>query len=159
MNARTFLVTLSAALLSAAPAFAQDEPEQPAEPAAAAEQRLLPESVNLEIVQGSVVPDDCMYPESITNAERFEIACVTMPRMVSGDIGARYFGQLGAQGWHQGRYISGGMTAIRTDENNCERVLNLFPADYPPGDAESSVVVLWLAMDRTPRCPAQNGTP
>jgi hypothetical protein len=156
MNARKFLVALGAALLSAAPAFAQDAPAQSGEPAAA-EQRLLPESANLEVVDGSMAPQDCMYPDSITDAARFETACVTMPRMISAEVGARYIGQLGEQGWRQGRYISGGMTAIRTDENNCERVLNIFPGDYPPGDENSAVVVLWFAMDRAPRCPTQSG--
>lgn len=160
MNLRTLTIALGAALLCAAPAFAQETPA-PTGPAAdaAAEQRILTESVNLEIVDGSIVPEDCMYPASITDATRFEVACVTMPRFVSGQIGAQYFGQLGAQGWQQGRLITGGMTAVRTDENNCERVLNLFPASYPPGDEDSAVVVLWFAMDRTPRCPAQNGSP
>ncbi|MBP6688843.1 MAG: hypothetical protein KA153_02530, partial [Hyphomonadaceae bacterium] len=39
---------------------------------------LMPDSLNLEIVDGSIVPDDCMYPASITDTARFEIACVTM---------------------------------------------------------------------------------
>jgi hypothetical protein len=79
-------------------------------------------------------------------------ACVTMPRMISSEIGSQYIGQLGQAGWHQGDYISGGMTAVRTDENNCQRVLNIFPSDYPPGETESDIVVLWFALDRTPRC-------
>lgn len=126
------------------PAFAQET-----------EQHLLPNSLNLEVVDGSIVPDDCMYPASITNTARFEIACVTMPRVISTDISAQYLGQLGTQGWHQDSFIQGGMTAVRTDENNCRRVLNIFPADFPPGELESEVVVIWFALDRTPRC---NGT-
>ncbi len=128
----------------AAPAAAQDTTHH-----------LLPDSLNLEIVDGSIVPDDCQYPASITDTTRFEIACVTMPRIVSTEISAQYVGQLGEQGWRQGDYVSGGMTAIRTDENNCRRVLNIFPSPFPASNIESDVVVIWFALDRTPRC---NGT-
>lgn len=120
------------------PAFAQD--------------RLMPNSLNLELVDGSVVPENCMYPASIQDATRFETACVTMPRIISTEISSQYIGQLGQQGWHQGSYIPAGMTAVRTDENNCQRVLNIFPGDFPPGTDNSEVVVIWFALDRTPRC-------
>ena len=120
----------------------------------AQEQRLMPDSLNLEVVDGSIVPPNCMYPSSITDATRFEIACVTMPRITSTEISAQYVGQLGEQGWRQGDYVSGGMTAVRTDENNCRRVLNIFPSPFPAGVDDSDVVVIWFALDRTPRCPA-----
>ena len=124
-----------------------------ATPALAAEPtHLMPDSLNLEIVDGSVVPDDCMYPASITDTTRFEIACVTMPAVIGEEVSSQYIGQLGAQGWHQGNYVPGGMTAVRTDENNCRRVLNIFPSNYPPSDANAQVNVLWFALDRTPRC-------
>jgi hypothetical protein len=138
------LVALGAALL-AAPALAQEESTAPTP-------RLFPDTLNLELVDGSAVPNDCMYPASIQDAARFDIACVTMPRLVSGEIGARYIGQLGAMGWRQGDYVTGGMTAVRIDENNCQHVLNLFPGDYPPGDENSAIVVLWFALERAPRC-------
>jgi hypothetical protein len=93
-----------------------------------------------------------MYPASITDTTRYEIACVTMPRFISGEVGAAYIGELGTRGWQQGSYISGGMTAVRTDENNCRQVLNIFPGDFPPGTQNSDVVVIWFALDRTPRC-------
>jgi hypothetical protein len=48
------------------------------------------------------------------------------------------------------------MTAVRTDENGCQHVLNLFPGDFPPGDENSGVVVLWFAVERAPRC-AESG--
>ncbi len=132
---------LCVALALAAPASAQE-----------AAHHLLPDSLNLEIVDGSIVPDDCQYPASITDTTRFEIACVTMPRVFSTEISSRYVGQLGEQGWRQGDYVSGGMTAVRTDENNCRRVLNIFPSPFPASEAESEVVVIWFALDRTPRC-------
>ncbi len=119
---------------------------------ASAQDRLLPDSLNLEIVDGSIVPDDCMYPASITDTTRFEIACVTMPAVIGTEISSQYIGQLGAQGWHQGSYVPGGMTAVRTDENNCRRVLNIFPSDYPPNQTRTDITVLWFALDRTPRC-------
>lgn len=121
----------------------------------AAPERLLPDSLNLEIVDGSIVPEDCHYPSTITDTARFEIACVTMPRIIGAQVSSQYIGQLGAAGWHQGSYVPGGMTAVRTDENNCRRVLNIFPSDYPPSEENSQVTVLWFALDRTPRC---NGT-
>lgn len=113
---------------------------------------ILPDSLNLEIVDGSMVPDDCHYPSTITDTSRFEIACVTMPRIIGAEISSQYIGQLGQQGWHQGSYVPGGMTAVRTDENNCRRVLNIFPSDYPPSEENSQVTVLWFALDRAPRC-------
>jgi len=138
---RHLIAGVSLALVIPTFAFAQGAP-----------QRLLPESLNLQIVEGSVVPPDCMYPDSITDTTRFEIACVTMPRIISGEISAQYIGQLGQQGWRQGDYVPGGMTAVRTDENNCRRVLNLFPSNYPPSDEAADITVLWFALDRTPRC-------
>jgi hypothetical protein len=132
------LAAVCAIAALATPAFAQD--------------RLLPNSLNLELVDGSVVPEDCMYPASIQDATRFETACVTMPRIISTEISSQYIGQLGLQGWRQGNLIPQGMTAERTDENNCRRVLNIFPADVPPGTEQSTVVVLWFALDRTPHC-------
>lgn len=135
------IVCLCLATLIAAPAGA-DQPH-----------RLLPESLNLEVVEGSSIPDDCQYPASIRDAARFEIACVTMPADAADQINAEYIGQLGAQGWRQGDYIMGGMAAVRTDENHCQRVLDIFPSAFPPGQTpESDVAVLWLALERTPRC-------
>jgi hypothetical protein len=119
---------------------------------------LLPQSLNLPVLEGSAVPDDCLYPASIVDSTRYEIACVTMPRFASGEVGAQYFGELGTRGWRQGTYISGGMTAVRTDENNCQRVLNIFPGDFPPGEEASALVVIWFALDRMPRC-NQSGAP
>jgi hypothetical protein len=131
-------------LAATAPALAQEAPTH-----------LLPDSLNLEIVDGSIVPEDCHYPSTITDTSRFEIACVTIPRVIGAEVSSQYIGQLGAAGWHQGAYVPGGMTAVRTDENNCRRVLNIFPSDYPPSEENSQVTVLWFALDRTPRC---NGT-
>lgn len=142
---------LSHAIAAACLAFAVSTPAA----AQQTPQHLLPDSVNLELVDGSMVPEDCHYPASITDTTRFEIACVTMPTVISTEISSQYIGQLGRQGWRQGDYVPGGMTAVRTDENNCRRVLNIFPSDYPPSEENSQVVVLWFAFDRTPRC---NGT-
>jgi hypothetical protein len=71
---------LCVALALAAPASAQE-----------AAHHLLPDSLNLEIVDGSIVPDDCQYPASITDTTRFEIACVTMPRVFSTEISSIMF--------------------------------------------------------------------
>jgi hypothetical protein len=131
---------------------------QPPASAQDAEPTLLPQSLNLPVLEGSIIPEDCMYPGSITDTTRYELACVTMPRFISGDVGAAYIGELGTRGWRQGAYISGGMTAVRTDEGNCEHVLNIFPSDFPPGTENSDVVVIWFALDRTPRCARQSGS-
>lgn len=148
MTLRSALFGLCAALASSAPAHAQDSDDPPPAPAAA----ILPDSVNLTVLEGSTVPDDCQYPSTITDATRFELACVTMPRLISADLAARYIGELGEQGWRQGAYVRGGMTAVRTDDNNCDRVLNIFPSDYPAGQRTSPVVVVWFALEREPRC-------
>ena len=141
MKLTNALAALCLAAAFATPALAQEAPTH-----------LLPDSLNLEIVDGSIVPEDCHYPSSITDTSRFEIACVTMPRVIGAEISSQYIGQLGAAGWHQGAYVPGGMTAVRNDENNCRRVLNIFPSDYPPSEENSQVTVLWFALDRTPRC-------
>ena len=150
------IIALGAALVLATPAFADQQgsthaPAAAQEPSTTAE-AILPDSVNLSLVDGSEVPADCRYPSTISDTTTFELACVTMPRFSSGLIGAEYIAQLGQRGWHQGEYIDGGMTAVRADENNCERVLNIFPSDFPPGDAESATVVIWFVMERAPRC-------
>lgn len=141
MKLANFIAGLCLGLACATPVWAQESAP-----------RLMPDSLNLEIVDGSTVPPDCMYPSSITDTTRFEIACVTMPRLVSAEISAQYIGQLGRQGWRQGNYVPGGLTAERTDDNNCRRVLNIFPSAFPPSEEESAVNVLWFALDRTPRC-------
>lgn len=143
-----------ATLALVAPAYAQDaEAPALAEPADASE-TLLSESVQLEVVDGSRIPDECHYPETISDTARFELACVTMPRFVGGDVAMRYIGQLGEQGFQQGSYITGGMTAVRANESNCEEVINIFPGDYPPGTRGSDIVIIWFARERAPRCPA-----
>ena len=49
--------------------------------------------------------------------------------------------------------MPGGMTAVRTDENNCQRVLNIFPSDYPPSEAElRSHRASGSRSTATPRC-------
>ncbi|HYD71823.1 MAG TPA: hypothetical protein VEF55_01700, partial [Candidatus Binatia bacterium] len=101
---------------------------------------------------GSTIPADCQYPSTISDTTSFELACVTMPRFSAGLIGAEYIAQLGQLGWRQGAYVEGGMTAVRTDESNCERVLNLFPSNFPPGDAQATTTVLWFVLERAPRC-------
>ena len=149
------IIALSAAFVLAAPAYAQETPlpEPESAPAQAnAAQLLLPESVNLSVVDGSTVPADCQYPSTISDTTSFELACVTMPNFGAGLISAEYLAQLGRLGWRQGQYIEGGMTAVRTDESNCERVLNLFPSTFPPGDAQSTTTVLWFVLERAPRC-------
>lgn len=131
---------LAASLLLTAPAFAEEA------------QALLPGSVNLELIEGSTVPEDCQYPETISDTATFELACVTMPRASSGYIAAEYIGQLGEHGWVQGDYVTGGLTAVRTDEHDCRHVLNIFPSDFPRGDRRSANVVIWFALEREPRC-------
>ena len=171
MIKKHIIIVLGAALLLAAPAYAQEAkpspqteatppaqeepalPEPDSAPAQAnAAQRLLPESVNLSVVEGSMVPADCQYPSTISDTTSFELACVTMPQFGAGLIGAEYLAQLGQLGWRQGDYIEGGMTAVRTDENNCERVLNLFPSNFPPGEARATTAVIWFVLERAPRC-------
>jgi hypothetical protein len=160
---RNAIIALSAALLLTSPAHAQDAPAEPDAPAvepadAPAEanpQTLLPQSVNLPVLEGSSVPAECHYPDTINDTASFELACVTMPRFSSGVMvmGAEYLAALGTLGWRQGDYVEGGMTAVRTDENNCERVLNIFPGDYPPSEGRRSAnVVVWFVLERTPRC-------
>jgi hypothetical protein len=146
-------MALGAALLLGSPAYAQNEtPASTQAQSEAAAQNLLPESVNLSVVEGSSVPADCQYPSTISDTATFELACVTIPRFNAGMIGAEYLAELGQMGWVQGDYIEGGMTAVRTDENNCERVLNIFPSDFPPGEAHSTNTVIWFVLERAPRC-------
>ena len=171
MIKKHIIIALGAALLLAAPVYAQEtkpspeatpqtqqepalpEPDAaPAQAAGADSQRLLPESINLSVVEGSSIPADCQFPSTISDRASFELACVTMPRFGAGMIGAEYLAQLGQLGWHQGDYIEGGMTAVRTDENNCERVLNLFPSAFPAGEENSMTAVIWFVLERAPRC-------
>jgi hypothetical protein len=116
---------------------------------------LLPDSLSLPVLDGSTVPDDCMYPSTIADPNQFELACVTVPRDRLGtEISARYIGMLGQRGWHEGSYVSGGFTAVHTGDNGCAQVLNIFPSDYPPSEHASSTVVIWFALERAQHCDA-----
>ena len=49
--------------------------------------------------------------------------------------------------------VKGDLSPLRLADLKGQRVvLNIFPSNYPPGEADAQVNVLWFALDRTPRC-------
>jgi hypothetical protein len=115
---------------------------------------LLADSVNIPVIAGSSVPEDCHYPNSLRDAARYETACVVMARS-DGELAARYIGYLGQHGWHAGPLITSGFSAVHDEQNGCEKLLGVFPSDYPPETHDSAQVVLWFALEREPRCATQ----
>jgi hypothetical protein len=180
---RHLLIAMAALVLPTA-AFAQQAATTTiATPAAAAppSNTLLPGGLDLPIVEGSSVPADCHFPDGLRNAAHYDLACVVMPRDSQGDhIGAQYLGMLGQRGWHQGDLITGGFSAVHLEANGCERVLGIYPSEYPPSadntaaqaapqrdpeefggeddedgaDNGGGDTVLWFALDRQQRCNA-----
>lgn len=121
---------------------------------------LLPNTLSLPVLDGAEIPSDCMYPSTISDTGRFELACVTMPSgEESGDIGAQYIDMLGERGWRQGTYLNGGFTAVHPADGGCEQVLNIFPSTFPPAERNASTMVIWFAMEREQRCPAPQTSP
>ena len=174
---RHFLVALAALALPTAALAQKAETTTIAAPVAQdapAATTLLPGGLDLPIVEGSSVPADCHFPAGLRNAGHFDLACVVMPRDSQGDhIGAQYLGMLGQRGWHQGDLISGGFSAVHVEANGCEKVLGIYPSEYPPpgdnaapaapqrnpeefggddDDDASGDTVLWFALDRQERC-------
>ena len=123
--------------------------------ARAQEEALLPNSVDLPLVQGSTIPEECYLPEDLVDDARYEAACVTMPRMGGSRIGAAYIGLLGERGWTEGPYLDRGFSAVRPVADagvDCNQRLNIFPSDYPPEEHGSPEVVIWFVLERQPRC-------
>jgi len=176
---RHLLIALAALALPTAALAQKAETTTIAAPAAAigATTTLLPGGLDLPIVEGSSVPADCHFPAGLRNAGHFDLACVVMPRDSGGDhIGAQYLGMLGQRGWHQGDLITGGFSAIHVEANGCEKVLGIYPSEYPPQDGATAATppaqdpeefggdddddsaggdtVIWFALDRQERCNA-----
>lgn len=161
---RLILTAVAAALLVPSLAFAQPkgEPGQTVQATtqSVSQSTLLPGRLDIPVVEGSNVPDDCHFPASLSSPGHYDLACVVMPRTEESDsIGATYFGLLGQRGWHADQMVPGGFTATRA-EGNCEQVLGIYPSVYPPGADEDSAQdsVIWFALDRNQRCGAQRSS-
>jgi len=109
---------------------------------------LFPGSLDMPIADGSNVPADCQFPETLTGAQGFELACVENSIADEGDVGVEYISWLGQRGWRHTADIIGGLVAVRETENGCEQVINI----YPHGDDNTSGI--WFALQREPRCAA-----
>lgn len=145
---KRLILSALVAFTLAGPAFAQD--------AAKSEATLFPGSIDLPIVDGARVPDDCLYPASLRDSH-YDLACVVLPAGErSAEIGAQYLGLLGQRGYRQGNAIIGGFTAVKDETNGCEQVVDIFPSAYPPAQQENAQnFVIWFARERQQRCGAQ----
>lgn len=161
---RLILTALAAALVAPTLAFAQpkQEPTQTqATVQSASQSMLLPGRLDLPVVAGSSVPDDCHFPTSLSSPGHYDLACVVMSRDPQSDeIGATYFGLLGQRGWHASDMVVGGFSATRQGDNSCEQVLGIYPSVYPPGADEDTATesVIWFALDRNQRCSGQQSS-
>jgi len=136
------LIGALAAVALATPALARDA----ISPAAAT---LFPGSLNIPIADGSQVPSDCEYPDTLRTAEGFDLACiVTTSGGDEDEVDVEYIAWLGANGWRHSANIVGGFAATRATADGCEQVLSIFPHN----DEESSGI--WFALQREPRCAA-----
>ncbi len=115
---------------------------------------LFPGSLDMPVPEGSRVPADCQFPETLTSARGFELACIESSVDDEENVGVEYISWLGENGWRHTADIIGGFSAARQTANGCEQTLSI----YPHGDDNSSGI--WFALERTPRCvAAQPGTP
>lgn len=120
---------------------------------------LFPDTINLPVVDGSSVPEECHFPADLTDTAKYEPVCVTMQRENGGAIGAAYLGLLGQRGWRQGPYSERGISAVRPAGDDCEERLDIFPSDYPPEASQSPEVVIWFVREKQPRCGDQRLAP
>jgi hypothetical protein len=139
---------LCALAFAAAPTFASAENAT----------TLFPGALDMPVLEGANVPEDCHYPTSLQNAQRYELACVVIPASdTSEDVTMNYIGWLGQHQFRQDMEIVGGISAVRPAAEGCEQVLDIFMREYPPNVEESEDTVIWFALQRQPRCSAQSG--
>jgi hypothetical protein len=152
---------LVAAIAFPAAASAQDNkrqtPTASVQPTAATTQTsntLFAGRLDIPLATGSSVPSDCQFPESLRTATGIELACITSEMGAEDDVDIEYISWLGENGWRHSADIIGGFAAARETENGCEQTLSI----YPHGD-EGEARGIWFALEREPRCGAQQQTP
>jgi hypothetical protein len=113
--------------------------------AAASATTLFPGSLDIPIIAGSSVPATCNFPDSLRAATDYDLACV----QASPDDGAdvQYISWLGEHGWRHAADIEGGIVAVSTESNGCERELNIYL--HGEDSADSGI---WFALKREPTC-------
>ena len=119
-------------------------------------QSLFASSLNLPVLDGATVPNDCRYPRQITDdPHHYELACVVMARNnQASDIGMHYMQLLSERGWNAPRDMVGSAIPFnRSQPDGCVLSLTLMPADLP-GDQQSQTVVIYFIYDPQPRCPS-----
>jgi hypothetical protein len=147
-----------AALTIPAVALAKDSPvrAQPVaeQQATEAQTTLFAGSLDMPVAEGSNVPSNCEFPETLTG-DNAELACIVADETLPDDeVGIEYISWLGENGFRHSADIIGGFAATR-EANGCEQTLRI----YPHGD-EGETAGIWFALDRNAQCAAAaNQTP
>jgi hypothetical protein len=110
--------------------------------------------LDIPVADGSSVPADCQFPASLSGAANLELACVTAEMGAEEEVDIEYIAWLGQHGFRHSADIIGGFAAAREVEDGCEQTLSI----YPHGD-EGEARGIWFALEREPRCGAQQQTP
>lgn len=110
--------------------------------------------LDIPVADGSSVPADCQFPESLRSAGNLELACITAEMGASEEVDVEYISWLGEHGWRHSADIIGGIAAERETENGCAQTLSI----YPHGD-DGEERGIWFALEREPRCGVQHDTP
>jgi hypothetical protein len=144
-----------AAFTVPAVAFAKDAPQRAAETTEAnatptpTATTLFPGALDMPVAQGSNVPSNCEFPDTLTSAN-LELACVVASdEFAEDEVGIEYISWLGENGFRHSADIIGGFAAARETTNGCEQTLRI----YPHGD-EGETSGIWFALDREPTCAA-----
>jgi hypothetical protein len=132
-------------------ASAKEDPVQPAAASAASTAQattLFPGNLDIPVAPGSSVPETCNYPASLRNAAGYELACVQAAPGDEADV--EYIAWLGQHGWRHAADIEGGIVAVSTMDDGCERELNIFMHGEDTADSG-----IWFALRREPQCGAR----
>jgi hypothetical protein len=128
-------------------ASAKDAPQRAA--ATTNTTTLFPGALDMPVAEGSNVPSNCEFPETLTTSG-MELACiVASDEFAESEVGIEYISWLGENGFRHSADIIGGFAAARETENGCEQTLRIYPhgeEDEPSG--------IWFALDREPTCAA-----
>lgn len=142
------------ALAKDSPVRAQPVTETQATTETPASSTLFPGALDIPVADGSNVPSDCAFPETLTG-DNVDLACVISDDTVPEDeVGIEYISWLGSNGFRHSADIIGGFVATRETESGCEQTLRI----YPHGD-EGEPTGIWFAFDRNQCAAATNHTP
>jgi hypothetical protein len=106
---------------------------------------LFPGTLDIPVITGSSVPATCDFPETLRTAAGYDLACVQAAPDDGADVA--YIAWLGEHGWRHAADIEGGIVAVSTTNDGCERELNIYLHGGETADSG-----IWFALRREPAC-------